>query len=143
MWNQVLQTSLQVPFKDFTTDYSFNSPFLIISAFATFDYSDNYRIGRVRPIYAVTGGLAAKAPSRTIRLQEQFIQFFQIPYPYKLEFTWYVWLPQLTLTFYEPSVGDIPNFADIRSQLVESRANVALLQQQLDRIENKINSPTI
>jgi hypothetical protein len=42
---------LTLPFRDFITDYEFSSPLISINAFATPDYSDNYRIGKVRAIY--------------------------------------------------------------------------------------------
>lgn len=140
MWNQVLQTNLQVPFRDFTTDYEFNSSLLILSAFATTDFNDNYRIGRIRPIYKINDNLFTKGSFKTIRLQKQFIDFIKVPYFYKLEFIWYVWLPQLTLTFYQPGFGDIPGILDLKADLTENRTNVAYLQQQLDRIEAKIDT---
>jgi len=68
-------------------------------------------------------------------LQQQFIRFLELPYPYKLEFIWYVWLPQLTLTFYQPTFGDIVSLETIQGMLVEERANTAYIQSQLDRIE--------
>jgi len=135
MWQQVLQVHLSVPFRDFVTDYEFNSPLLILSAFATSDYSDNFRIGKIRPVYNINNSLAPKSGFKTIRLQQQFIRFLELPYPYKLEFIWYVWLPQLTLTFYQPTFGDIVSLETIQGMLVEERANTAYIQSQLDRIE--------
>jgi hypothetical protein len=143
MWQQVLQTQLQVPFRNFTTDYEFDSSLLILSAFATSDFSDNYRIGRIRPIYKVNNNLFTKGAFKTIRLQKQFISFLEVPYLYKLEFVWYVWLPQLTLTFYQPGLGDVPSVLDLKVDLIENRTNIAYLQQQLDRVENKIDNYSI
>lgn len=142
MWRQVLQTQLQVPFRDFVTDYEFSSPVISIKATSTPDYYDNYRIGKVRGIYSGQGINGSKTPFKTIRLQQQFIQFLEVPYNYKLEFIWYVWLPTLTLTFYEPQYGDIVNLDLIQGTLIEQRANIAYMQQQIDRIEQGINTST-
>lgn len=143
MWRQVLQQQLTIPFRDFVTDYEFSSPIISIKAFATSDYSDNYRIGRVRAIYIGQEINGSKTAFRTIRLQQQFIRFLDLPYKYKLEFIWYVWLPSLTLTFYEPQYGDIIDLALIQGTLMEDRANIAYISNQLTRVESKIDNLVI
>lgn len=140
MWQQVLSTNLALPFRDFITDYEFSSPLISIDAFATADYNDNFRIGKVRAIYSSSAVVNAKSSFRTIRLQKQFIQFLDLPYSYKLEFVWYVWLPALTLTFYEPQFGDVIDLATIQGLLIEGRANTAYLQRQLTQIEQALEN---
>jgi hypothetical protein len=115
----------------------------MIEAFATPSYSDNYRIGKFRPIYTSNDAVAnAKSSFKTIRLQKQFIRFLDLPYSFKLEFIWYVWLPQLTLTFYQPQYGDVIDLTTIQGSLIEQRANLAYLQAAVTRIENSINNTT-
>lgn len=136
MWRQVLSVNLSVPFEDFTTDYQFNSPLIMLEAISDSEFNDNYRIGKFRPVYVTNTVINnAKSYYRTIRLQKQFIKFLELPYSFKLQFFWYVWLPRLTLNFYEPQYADVIDLATIQGTLIEQRANLAYIQRAIDSIE--------
>lgn len=142
MWRQVAQVQQSHPLHDFTLDHEFASPIIIVEAFANSDFFEHYRVGYIRPIYNQSGISQAVSPARRLKLQKQFLSFLELPYNYKVELTFSVWLPALTLTFYEPSAGDILSLTEIQGGIVEQRANLAYLQQQLDRIEQQLNTTT-
>lgn len=142
MWRQVHQIQQLHPLRDFTVDYEFGSPIIIVEAFATSDFFENYRVGYVRPVYDEPVITNSVSFSRRIRLQKQFVNFLELPYKYKLQVNFSVYLPTITLTFYEPSIGDILSLTEIQGGIIEQRANLAYLQQQLDRIEQGLNTNT-
>lgn len=139
MWQQVEQVQQSHPLHDFTTEHEFISPILIVEAFASNDFFENYHVGYLRPIYNDGVIKGTKSYSHKIRLQKQFLNFFELPYKFKLEVTFKVWLPNLTLTFYEPEVADTISLTEIQGLIVEQRTNLAYLQQQLDRLKQQIN----
>lgn len=141
-WQQVYSVTRNDPLTDFVMEHVFESSLLIVRATPPPTYTVNWSIGRLYPIVDVAGVGTTNLRGRSVRLQTQFVEFSTLNLPFQLAFKFSLWIPTVTLTFWQPDPVSTASLDNLESLLIESLSNIALLQTSLDRLESKVDTPT-
>lgn len=147
MWEKIYSVTQLQTGAPFPINYHFNQSILIVKATASNARLTWHRAGIFYPILLIPEIGTVQSKSIQIKLGSQIVQIFNPSnYQFTAEYETVDWFVDINLEFWS---NPVLTSVDISSQInnlnqlaVENRQNVALIQQQLDRIEQDINTTT-
>lgn len=145
MWEKIhsqkqLQTGAAFPI-----DYQFNQSILIVKASASNTRLTWHRAGVLYPILQVPDIGLVNTKEIQIKLGSQLIQVVNpLNYQFIAEYKTVDWFVDINLEFWSNANLASANITDRLGNLsqlaIENRQNIALIQQQLDQIEQSIST---
>lgn len=130
MWEQVFSFNQSQNFSSFLVDYDFSGSYLIVKSVCKSAKSNWIKVGYCSPLFSVPNIGLIRGKSESIKLGSQLVRFDNpLHQSFKLDFFLHPWLPTINLTFYTYS-----------GQLDDAGDRLALIEQDLIRIETKIDS---
>lgn len=145
MWEKIhtlrqLQTGASFPI-----NYQFSQSILIIKASASNSRLTWHQAGFFYPAFLIPEIGEVQAKAIQIKLGTQVIQVFNpLNYQFLAEFQTVDHLIDINLEFWVnlalPENDIVAQIANLTQLTIESRENIALVQQQLDRIELKVDN---
>lgn len=147
MWEKVHSVTQRQTGAAFPINYEFSHSTLILTAKASNSRLTWHRAGILYPALKVPEIGLVQSKSVSVKLGSQFIQIYNPQeYNYIVNFESVDWFIDITLDFWlNASLQEMrveKQLQNLNLLAVESKENVALLQQQLDRIEQGMNTTT-
>jgi hypothetical protein len=146
MWEKVCAISKTQISKAFPINYEFTSQILIVSSTSNSANTTWKRAGYLEPTFLVSEIGQVKAKRKSLIKGIQLIEFKGVPLPYFLEYQFLSWFLDIDLNIWvnpklistEPTI----QLEALQQLAIENRENIALLQQQLDKIEQSMDTTT-
>lgn len=147
MWEKIYSIRQLQTGAAFPLNYQFNQSVLIVKASASNTRLTWHRAGILYPMLLIPEIGAVQTKAIQIKLGSQLIQVANpLNYQFVAEYETVDWFIDISLEFWANlalSSVDINSQINNLNQLaVENRQNIALIQQQLDRIEQDVNTTT-
>ena len=147
MWEKVHSVTQRQTGAAFPINYEFSHPTLILTAKASNSKLTWHRAGILYPALKIPEIGLVQSKSVLIKLGSQFIQIYNPQqYNYIVEFESVDWFIDITLDFWlNPNLHEMrieKQLENLSLLAVESKENIALLQSQLDRIEQSMDTTT-
>lgn len=129
----------------FPINYQFSQSILIIKAIASNSRLDWHQAGFLRPTFLIPEIGEVQAKGIQIKLGTQIVEIFNpLNYSFRAEFQTVDHLIDINLDFWAnlalPDNNNFAQIANLTQLAIENRQNIALVQQQLDRVESKIDN---
>lgn len=146
MWEKVYAISKNQVSKAFPINYEFTTQVLIISATSGSANPNWKRAGYLQPIFLLPEIGQVKGQSKSLIIGTQIINFVDLQLPYFLEFQFLSWFLDIDLSIWanfelSPIELDV-RLKTLQDLVIDNKQNLALVQQQLDRIEDQLNATT-
>lgn len=147
MWEKVFTARQLQTGAAFPLNYEFNQSILVIKASASNSRLTWHQAGFFYPTFLIPEIGEVQARAIQIKLGIQIVEIFNpLNYQFKAEFQTVDHLIDINLEFWVnlalPANDVTAQIANLTQLTIEGRENIALIQQQLDRIEQDINATT-
>lgn len=147
MWEKIYSVRQLQTGAAFPLNYQFSQSVLIVKASASNTRLTWHRAGLLYPMLLVPEIGAVQTKAIQVKLGSQLIQVVNpLNYQFIAEYETVDWFVDINLEFWSnaalASTDIVTQVSNLNQLAIENRQNIALIQQQLDRIEQDINTTT-